>query len=168
MMPRVVQRRKKPAAPRSVPMVSSSPSTSSKPSSSGLVAPDDDMIMEGAAKALEKMILDPEMVKEQERLAILLYALETCLSDWSLSVHKSTGLLQKIRDSPHGGTPHHCIGLREDTADVASSKDVHLQFFLSLQRIEALTNSIADLQKALRSKQSSSVTVRLLLSLYVL
>lgn len=103
MMPRVVQRRKKPTSAHAMPSISSSPSTSSKPSSSNLLATDDnDIVMDSAAIAFNNLILDPEAVKESERLEVLLFALETCLSDWSLSVHKSTGLLQKMRDSPDG------------------------------------------------------------------
>lgn len=102
MMPRVVQRKNK-IVSKPLPLPTSStagPTSSPRVTESG----NDSMVLDGAAKALESLKLNAEDQAEQQRLEALLLALETCLSDWSLSVHKSTGLLQKLRESTDGCT----------------------------------------------------------------
>lgn len=54
----------------------------------------------------------------------------------------------------------HChVGLTMMMMTRVGETDVHLQHFVSLQRIEALGASLADLQRALKTRASPSITV---------
>ncbi|KAK4699881.1 hypothetical protein P7C70_g6373, partial [Phenoliferia sp. Uapishka_3] len=80
--------------------------------------------------------LDP---KEAERLELLLCTVEGCISDWGLSTHPTSALFSRLRDSSDGL--------------------VHIQQLLVLPPIQALAASQVDLQKALRSRSSSVLTL---------
>lgn len=97
LLPRIIQRRR-PVAPSVVRL----PPTTTSVDGPTLTNQLTDVAMEGALSALERMTIDSAAVKEKERLAVLLFALETCLSDWSLSTHKSTGLLDKLKAANDG------------------------------------------------------------------
>ncbi|KAM0751716.1 hypothetical protein T439DRAFT_324915 [Meredithblackwellia eburnea MCA 4105] len=75
--------------------------------------------------------------QEASRLQEILSTVETSLSDYGLSMFKSSGLLEKLKQS-HDGY-------------------IHLQQILNLPPVAALAKTQFDLQKALRSHPSSLV-----------
>ncbi|KAI5481340.1 hypothetical protein MNV49_004962 [Pseudohyphozyma bogoriensis] len=86
--------------------------------------------------ALSEVKLDPQ---EEEKNELVLYAIETSLSDYGLSVHKSNGLLTKMKESKDGY--------------------VHIQHLLLMGPVSALAKTQVEVQKALRSRPSPLLTL---------
>ena len=99
--------------------------------------------------------------KEAERLELLLWTVEGCMSDWGLSMHQDSGLFARLKDSKDGRECYSAWsaqGVGADSLCVAQPV-VHMQQLLLLPPLQALAASQIDVQKALRSRPSSVVKV---------
>ncbi|BGP35795.1 hypothetical protein JCM10296v2_007647 [Rhodotorula toruloides] len=81
--------------------------------------------------------------EEQDRLEAILCAVEAALSDWGMSAHRGDGVLNKFREAKDAG--------REGF--------IHVSQILSFPPVRALSNTLMDVQRAVKLRASQIIKV---------
>ncbi|GAA5910502.1 hypothetical protein JCM8208_007625 [Rhodotorula glutinis] len=147
-VPRAVKRKPVPARPSAAALLapSGAPAPPPKPSSPSPLAAAVASASPAPPSAPPKPAEPPKISQqERERLESVLCAVETALSDFGLSVHRGAG-------GQGGGG-----GLLERFKE--GREALHISQILTLPPVRALTGSQADLQKALRLRDSPIVKI---------
>ncbi|BGP03911.1 hypothetical protein NBRC10513v2_007652 [Rhodotorula toruloides] len=145
-VPRAVGKRRVPAAKSSLSATlvsqsigASKPATSSTDSSLPTSRPSP-----AASTSTPSNAAPPKLSREeQDRLEAILCAVEAALSDWGMSAHRGNGVLDKFREAKEAG--------REGF--------IHVSQILSFPPVRALSNTLMDVQRAVKLRDSHIIKV---------
>lgn len=165
-VPRSIARnRKPPAKPNAAALLArgavmpDSSSSSSSPSTTAPAAPAAASSSTSTANSAPAKITKAQ----SDHLEAILCTIEAALSDFGLSVHGKGGILERFSEAQaagkeackwHGVSTRHWRNLTEKLR-----AGIHVSQLLQNPAVRALTGSIADIQKAIRSRESDIISV---------
>lgn len=101
---------------------------------------------------------------ESDHLEAILCTIEAALSDFGLSVHGKGGILERFSEAQAAGKEackwNSVTTRRWRNLTEKLRAGIHVSQLLQNPAVRALTGSIADIQKAIRSRESDLISVR--------